>query len=88
MQNLVSNAAQLATVLRNRRKSRGLSQDTAAKKVGLLPKTVSALENRPSSSSIESLLKLLSALDLELLVAPKEDAISKTASKAVSQEDW
>ena len=38
------------------------------------PKTISALENDPLHCSIESLLRLLSALDLEFLLQGKEDA--------------
>lgn len=88
MQNLVSTSKQLALILRGIRKTRGLSQEAAGKKVGLLPKTISALENHPESSSIESLFKLLSALDLELLVAPKEDFKNKTSARTLPHEDW
>ena len=37
----------------------------------MVPKTISALENHPEGSSIESLFKLLSALDLEIVLQPK-----------------
>jgi len=66
---------QLAAAVKSRRKTRGLTQQEVASRVGLLAKTVSALENSPGTSSIESLFKLLSALDLELIVATK-DAVS------------
>ena len=88
VQNLVSTSKQLALILRGIRKTRGLSQEAAGKKVGLLPKTISALENHPESSSIESLFKLLSALDLELLIAPKEDFKNKTSARTLPHEDW
>lgn len=62
---------QLAQVLRGRRKTQGLTQKAAGGAVGLLPKTVSALEMSPAKSSIASLFKLLSALGLELVLRPR-----------------
>jgi HTH-type transcriptional regulator/antitoxin HipB len=62
---------QLAMVLNGFRKKRKLTQKQAAEKVGLLPKSISAMENHPEKSSLESLFKLLSALGLELVIKPK-----------------
>ena len=71
MENSVHIPQQLGLVLRGRRKSLKLSQAAAAKTVGLLPKTVSALETMPERSSVESVFKILSALELELVLRPK-----------------
>jgi len=65
--------SQLATALKSGRKTRGMTQQLVASRVGLLPKTVSALENSPDTSSIESLFKLLSALGLEIILRTKDD---------------
>ena len=62
---------QLGQVLKGQRKSQKLTQKDAARPVGLLPKTVSKLELATETSTIESLFKLLSALQLELVVRPK-----------------
>ena len=62
---------QLAQALRGQRKTRKLTQKQTAVLVGLLPKTISNLETNPQSSTIESLFKLLSALELELVIRPK-----------------
>lgn len=62
---------QLAMVLSGYRKTLKLTQKQAGDKVGLFPKTISALENSPDGSSIASLFKLLSALGLELVLKPK-----------------
>jgi HTH-type transcriptional regulator/antitoxin HipB len=59
---------QLGQVLRGQRKSQQLTQKDAAKMVGLLPKTVSKMELATETATIESLFKLLSALQLELVV--------------------
>lgn len=63
---------QLSQALKSRRKETGLTQKETASKVGLLTKTISHLENSPSKSSIESLIKLLAALNLDLVLQPKD----------------
>lgn len=62
---------QLAAVLRGQRQALGLTQKEAGAQVGLLQKTVSALETDPSGSSLASLYKLLSALKLDLVLEPR-----------------
>ncbi len=59
---------QLGQVLRGQRKSQKLTQKEAAQAVGLLPKTISKLELATETATIESLFKLLSALQLEIVV--------------------
>lgn len=68
---IIATVAQLAAVLRGHRATRGLTQQQAGARVGLLPKTISAMESDPAGSSVMSLFKLLSALDLELVLQPK-----------------
>lgn len=86
MKYLISTLPQLSHALKDVRKSKGLSQDTAGKTVGLLPKTISALENHPGSASIDSLLKLLSALNLEMVISPKNGNNDSTVPN--KNEDW
>jgi HTH-type transcriptional regulator/antitoxin HipB len=71
---------QLAAVLRGQRLSAELTQREAGSKVGLLQKTVSSLETDPSGSSIASLYKLLSALQLRLVLEPNEAPPSDSQS--------
>ena len=71
MQHNVSNPLLLSATLRALRKGKGLTQEQAGSSVGLLPKTISALENNSQTVSIISLLKLVSALDMELVLQPK-----------------
>lgn len=68
---------QLAMILQGCRKQAGLTQRQAASKVGMLPKTVSSFETNPDSRSIASLFKLLSALELEMVLQPKQSAQDK-----------
>lgn len=69
---LVLTPRQIAFALRMYRQRLGLTQVQVAQKAGILPKTVSLMENTPERASLESLLKLLSALRLELLIHAKE----------------
>jgi HTH-type transcriptional regulator/antitoxin HipB len=62
---------QLGQVLKGQRRSQQLTQKQAAQVVGLLPKTISKLELATETATIESLFKLLSALELELIVRSK-----------------
>ena len=71
MEFLVHTPGQLAQVLRGRRKRLGLTQKRAGKEVGLQTKTISALESVPERSSVQSLFRLLSALEFELVLRPK-----------------
>ena len=63
--------AQLGPILRSIRIERGLTQQEAGAKVGLKQSTVSAIESRAAHSSVDTLYKLLSALELELVVRDK-----------------
>jgi HTH-type transcriptional regulator/antitoxin HipB len=85
---LIATPSQLSHALRNRRKIQGLSQANAGRLVGLLPKTISAMENHPGSVTIDSLLKLLSALELELVLAPKESLDSTDTRAPYSGKEW
>jgi len=85
MDYLINTPSQLGLALKSARKAKDLTQAQAATKVGLLPKTISALENHPEACSIESLLKLLSVLDLELSLANKAGGHKATSS---SHEGW
>lgn len=72
---------QLASVLRGQRQASKLTQKQAAALVGLLPKTISALESDPERGSVGSLYKLLSALGLELVLQPKASTTSTSSSE-------
>jgi HTH-type transcriptional regulator/antitoxin HipB len=83
MENLIFTSQQLAKALKSRRKALKLTQKDAAGLVGLLPKTVSALESDPDRCSVESLRKLMAALKLELVFTPKNDT-----PDAAHQAEW
>jgi len=82
MQNLILTPFQLAYYLKSRRKSLNLTQKQAGELVGLLPKTISALESHPERCSLECFFKLLSALEIEMLLQPKPPLDEETEKDA------
>lgn len=67
----ITSAAMLANTLRNERKKSKLTQRKTAETVGLKQSTVSEFENHPDGTRLDTLFKLLAALDLELQVRPR-----------------
>lgn len=74
---------QLGQVVRGQRKLKRLTQKAVGISVGLLPKTISALESSPERVTVDSLFKLLSALDLEIVLRPKSGA-----DEQMGPSDW
>jgi HTH-type transcriptional regulator/antitoxin HipB len=67
--------SQLAQLLVGLRRQRGLSQKLVAQKAGGLSQArLSALELNPGRFTLERLLLILAALDLELVVRPRRSA--------------
>lgn len=64
----VTTPGQVADILRQRRKSRGLSQTDVASKLGLSQARVSAIESTPASLTLDRLIALASLLDLEVVL--------------------
>lgn len=68
----VKTPQQLGTVLQGYRRERGLTQKDVGAKVGLAQKAVSKMELAPGRTGLTLIFKLLAALDLELVVRPRE----------------
>ncbi|HHF3123671.1 TPA: helix-turn-helix domain-containing protein [Vibrio diabolicus] len=83
---LITSPRQLGIYLRDVRKNQRRNQTTVGDIVGLKQTTVSKLERDPASSSIESLMRLLSSLDLELHIQDK--AVSRERAKLRDPDDW
>jgi HTH-type transcriptional regulator/antitoxin HipB len=65
---------QLGAVLQGCRKTRQLTQAQAGERVGLPQKEISKLEMDPSNTTLARVFKLLSALDLEIVVRERGSA--------------
>ena len=69
-QNHINSAKALGRLLRDQRKAMGLTQTLAGELVGVHQTTVSDVERGVSKVKIDTLLKLISALRLEILIQP------------------
>ena len=67
------------------RKKRNLSQSTIGELVGLKQQTISAFENNPCGTKLESLFRILSAMGADIEIHEK-NAINPTAKKWT--EEW
>ena len=68
---------QIGTLVRRARKRSALSQQQLGDKVGLRQETISLIENGNPAAKIETLLAVLSALDLEFQIAPRSKGWSQ-----------
>lgn len=73
----------LGAALREARKKKGLSQAEAGRSVGMDQPTVSKVEQGNSGTRLDTLFRLLAALDLELVLQPRQ-----TPNKNDSGENW
>jgi len=79
---LINSPKDLAVKVKNWRKSSNLSQAQLADMVGLRQATVSEFETDPESTKLETLFRILSAVNLELHV------IEKDAFTREGKETW
>ena len=70
----IRSAKEFALLVISRRKELGLSQAEVADRVGLKQKTISAFENKPESTKLETLFRILSAVNLDVNGVAKEKA--------------
>lgn len=73
----ITSTAMLAQAMRDKRKQHKLSQQATANLIGVKQTTVSAFENHPDGTRLETLFKLLAALDLELNIVRRDSVRSK-----------
>ncbi|WP_439241365.1 MULTISPECIES: helix-turn-helix domain-containing protein [unclassified Lonepinella] len=67
----ITSAKMLAQIIREYRYQAGLSQTDVAKQAATKQATVSVFENTPESTKLDTLFKILMALELELIVQPR-----------------
>lgn len=77
---------QLGQILKSCRLERKLTQQAAGTKVGMKQSTVSVIESDAGHSSVETLYKLLSALQLELVLRDRNGERPPASSK--KQREW
>ena len=64
---------EFALLAMSQRKKLKLSQSEVGNLVGLQQKTISAFENKPESTHLETLFRILSALNLDVSITGKDE---------------
>ena len=82
----ITSAKQLSSYLRDARLLQKLSQDKVANRVGIRQDTVSSFEIKPESTKLETLFKILAALELSLDIKPRNESSESPASGW--KEEW
>ncbi len=82
----VTSGKQLSACLKDARRLQKLSQGKVANKVGLRQDTVSSFEINPESTKLETLFKILAALELALDIKPRTDPSDNPSSDW--KEEW
>lgn len=82
---LTSSPKELALFAMNQRKKLKLSQSDVGKLVGLKQQTVSEFEINPESTRIETLYRILSALNLDVELTTKNE---KNSADEQWNEQW
>jgi HTH-type transcriptional regulator/antitoxin HipB len=75
----------LAVVVKEQRKKLKLSQAEVGDLVGLKQATVSSFENKPEATKLDTLFRMLAALNLEVIVNVRGQSI---AEKMEWKEEW
>lgn len=68
---LARDPKQIGNLIRRARKRRGFSQGALGAKAALRQETISLIENGNGAAKLETILKILSALDLEFHISPR-----------------
>jgi len=84
----ITSAKQLANALQDTRKTKALSQTDVAKQVGIRQDTVSKFELNPDSTKLDTLFKMLAALNLELQVAPRGEGLPEDVENVQTPAGW
>lgn len=84
MRAVITQAAQVAEILRGRRRARRIPQQELANKLGISQSRLSAIESGSSALTLERLVALANLLDLQLVVQER----SRKAGKPTDDADW
>jgi HTH-type transcriptional regulator/antitoxin HipB len=71
MEQRIISIQHLGSALRTARKEKGITQGQVAKSMGLDQPSLSKIERGESSVRVDTLLRLIAALDLDLIIQPR-----------------
>ena len=81
---VIRNMKDLAVAVQNYRKTNGISQTDISKLSGLKQSTISAFENKPEVTKMDTFFRILMALNLRVQILPN-DLVEKQKGWA---EEW
>ena len=76
MQSLARTPEQIGMLIRRARRKQGLSQTELGARCGLRQETISLIENGNPAARLDTLLAVLTAVDLDLFLGPRPDPSS------------
>jgi len=82
----ITSAKQLSAYLRDVRLAQKRSQGKVAERGGIRQDTVSSFELNPDATKLETLFKILAALDLSLDIKPRSESDDSSATSW--PEEW
>ncbi len=85
---LIHSPTDLAQYYRDQRKQRGLSQAAIAEEIAVRQDTVSKFELKPDNVRLDTLFRLLAALDMEMHLVPTGHSESVAGQKKGWTEPW
>ena len=71
MADIARSPEQIGNAIRRARKKAGMSQSQLGEKTGLRQGTISQIEKGHPAAKLETILAIISALDLELQISPR-----------------
>ena len=77
MEQVARTAKQIAAAVRRERRLRQMTQAELSKKINLRQSTISRFEKGEEGASLQTLLDILAALNLELVIRPRTKASPK-----------
>ena len=86
----ITTTKQLSAYIQDVRQSQGLSQAKIGEKIGLRQGTISNFEQNPDSTKLDTFFKLLSALELEIELKPRNASDSDAGPSNNKQwaQEW
>jgi len=90
MQQIIVSPRDLGAMLKELRKQKGLTQTALGKRVGLDQKRVSLMENGNPNIRVDSLFRLLSALEVGMALEPKaiDGAVPGQGARENNEDEW
>ncbi len=80
MHQLVTNPVQIGEIIRGRRKSRRISQQSLAEQLRISQSRLSVLEAQPAEITLDRLIALANLLGLELVIRDKSPTAASKAA--------